>query len=52
MLAEHLSNKEIAHLLDVSPFTVKNHLSTIYQKLGVSGRRQAVNRAERAGLLH
>lgn len=33
-----ISNKEIAVLLNISPATVKNHLSNAYKKLGVSSR--------------
>ena len=51
LLAERLSNKEIAKTLTISPFTVKNHLSTIYGKVGAAGRRQAVHQAKQLGLL-
>ncbi len=37
-----LSNKEISDMLEISIHTVKNHLYSIYNKLGVSGRTQAV----------
>lgn len=33
-----LSNKEIAHLMHISPSTVKNHLYTIYKKLNITNR--------------
>ncbi|NQW93472.1 MAG: hypothetical protein HQ446_05490 [Polaromonas sp.] len=36
------SNPEIASIIGLSPFTVKNHLKIIYQKLDVSNRVQAV----------
>jgi DNA-binding NarL/FixJ family response regulator len=36
------SNKEIAHSLGVSDQTVKNQLTTLYRKLGVSGRLELV----------
>jgi len=32
------TNKEIARLLNLSPFTVRNHLNSIYDKLGLAGR--------------
>jgi LuxR family maltose regulon positive regulatory protein len=51
LLAEHLSNKEIAARLVISAETVKMHASNIYRKLGVEGRRQAVARATALGLL-
>ena len=51
LMAEHLSNKEIARRLDISPFTVRNHSSNIYSKLNVATRRQAVSRARSLGLL-
>jgi LuxR family maltose regulon positive regulatory protein len=50
-LPTRLSNAEIAEVLYVSLNTVKTHLRRIYQRLGVSGRRQAVEAAERLGLL-
>jgi LuxR family maltose regulon positive regulatory protein len=50
-LPTRLSNAEIAEVLYVSLNTIKTHLRKIYQRLGVSGRRQAVEAAERLGLL-
>jgi len=51
LLQERLSNKEIAARLVVSAGTVKGHTIKIYQKLNVSGRRQAVDKAISLGLL-
>ena len=46
-----MTNKEIADTLVVSPATVKSHTLSIYAKLDVHGRRQAVARAQELGLL-
>lgn len=51
LLARRLSNKQIAQELVVSPATVKSHTLSIYAKLNVHGRWQAVNRATELGLL-
>jgi len=50
LLAERLSNKEIADKLYISATTVKRHTANIYEKLGVHGRRQAVAKAAGLGL--
>lgn len=50
-LVRRLSNKEIAEVLAISPHTIKRHTASIYGKLGVSSRRQAVHRAMEAGLV-
>lgn len=51
LLAQRLTNKEIARRLDISPLTVRNHTSSIYSKLQVASRKQAVAQAELLGLL-
>ncbi len=51
LLAARLSNKEIAQRLSIATETVKQHATNIYQKLQVSGRREAVGRARALGLL-
>lgn len=51
LLADHLSNKEIADELVISLATVKSHTLNIYAKLDVHGRWQAVARAADLGLL-
>jgi DNA-binding NarL/FixJ family response regulator len=44
LVAQGRSNKEIARQLAISTATVKNHMHSILQKLGVSRRGQAVAR--------
>jgi LuxR family maltose regulon positive regulatory protein len=51
LLARRLTNTEIGEELFISPITVKNHVAHITNKLGVSGRRAAVERAGELGLL-
>lgn len=41
LVSEGLFNKEIAYKLSISEKTVKNHVSNIFKKIGVSDRTQA-----------
>jgi LuxR family transcriptional regulator, maltose regulon positive regulatory protein len=50
MLPTHLTFREIGQRLSVSPHTVKTQALSIYRKLGVSSRSQAVQRAQQLGL--
>lgn len=51
LIAEGLSNKEIAEKLIVSMNTVKTHLKNLYRKLEASNRTQALLKAKERGLL-
>jgi LuxR family maltose regulon positive regulatory protein len=51
LLAQGLSNKEIAQELTVSPNTVKKHTINLYQKLHVPNRRRAIRIAQALGYL-
>jgi DNA-binding NarL/FixJ family response regulator len=51
LVAEGLSNGELAKHLRVTEQTVKFHLSNIYRKLGVTNRTEAMRMAEHHGLL-
>ena len=46
-----LSNAQIAEKLFLSEGTVKNHISNIYSKLGVTSRGEAVSWARKQGVL-
>jgi DNA-binding NarL/FixJ family response regulator len=51
LMAEGLTNKAIAHQLDISEFTVKFHVNAILRKLGAQSRTEAAVRAARLGLI-
>jgi DNA-binding NarL/FixJ family response regulator len=51
MLAEGLSNKQIAAHLNISEHTAKFHVNSILNKLSAGTRTEAVMRALRRGLL-
>jgi DNA-binding NarL/FixJ family response regulator len=50
-IAAGSTNREIAEELYLSPHTVKEHTSALYRKLGARNRAEAVQRAQRIGLL-
>lgn len=50
-VAQGYSNKAIAQEMSISPNTVKYHMKSVLQKLGVQNRAEAVARAIRAGWL-
>ncbi len=50
-LPSHMTNQEIAESLFLSINTIKTHLSSVYRKLGVANRRQAIAQARRLELL-
>lgn len=51
LLAERLSNKEIAVRLGIGSGTVATHTANLYRKLDVSSRREAAVKAEALGIL-
>jgi DNA-binding NarL/FixJ family response regulator len=51
LMASGSTNPEIAGELHLSRHTIKEHTSSLYRKLGVRNRTEAVQRAQRIGLL-
>ncbi|MFT6565124.1 MAG: two-component system NarL family response regulator [Actinomycetes bacterium] len=51
LVADGLPNREVANGLHISENTVKNHMRSVHEKLGVKTRTEAVVKAARDGLL-
>ena len=51
LMGDGLSNKRIARQLSIAPETVKSHAKSIFLKLTVQSRAQAVYRAATLGLI-
>jgi DNA-binding NarL/FixJ family response regulator len=51
-LAKGFRYKEVARLHGISPHTVADHVKSIYRKLAVNSRSEAVFEAVQAGLIH
>lgn len=52
LIAQGFANKQIAQHLNISPFTVKNHVHNILDKMKVRYRGIAIRRAYEIGLLN
>ena len=52
LLARGYNNRQAAAELEISPHTIGDHVKSIYRKLRVSSRGEAMVRAFRSGLLH
>ena len=52
LVAQGLSNRDMAESLSISRLTVECHTKNIYRKLAVSSRTEAVYQGRRHGLLH
>lgn len=50
LIAQGYNNQEIAQKLVISPKTVRNHITSIFSKLQVADRAQAIVLARQAGL--
>ncbi|MEV8631238.1 response regulator transcription factor [Streptosporangium sp. NPDC051023] len=50
LMAEHMTNPQIAARLGLSQKTVRNHVSAVFTKLQVADRAHAIIRAKEAGL--
>jgi DNA-binding NarL/FixJ family response regulator len=50
LIARGLDNAQIATQLSLSAKTVRNHINSIFAKLGTPNRAQAIVRAREAGL--
>lgn len=50
LIAQGKSNAEIAHRLIISPKTLSNHVSSIFNKLQVADRAQAIVKARESGV--
>jgi DNA-binding CsgD family transcriptional regulator len=48
LLDEHLGTDEIARRLFISEHTVRSHVKSLLRKLGVSSRREALDKLARA----
>jgi DNA-binding NarL/FixJ family response regulator len=51
LMSEGKTNREIAYELGLSPFTVRNYIERIFERLGALDRVQAVSKALRAGII-
>ncbi|HKU14889.1 MAG TPA: LuxR C-terminal-related transcriptional regulator [Steroidobacteraceae bacterium] len=51
LLGSGQSTKEIARQLEISPNTAKTHIASVYQKLAVSRRIQAIGKARELALI-
>jgi DNA-binding NarL/FixJ family response regulator len=51
LIGQGLSNKDIADRLCISGITVRHHLTSIFDKLGVSTRQKLLIRAHQYGLV-
>lgn len=51
LMADGMSNKQIADALSISEGTIKQHMKVLFRRLGARNRTQAVQEARKQGLL-